>query len=41
MADYDHELEFGFFLDPGTDNPARTLEIARKSVSPGVALMLL
>lgn len=28
MADYGHELQFGFFLDPGTDNPARTIEIA-------------
>lgn len=29
MADYGHELEFGFFLDPATGNPARTLELAR------------
>lgn len=29
MADYGHELEFGFFLDPSTDNPARTIEIAQ------------
>jgi alkanesulfonate monooxygenase SsuD/methylene tetrahydromethanopterin reductase-like flavin-dependent oxidoreductase (luciferase family) len=29
MADYGHELEFGFFLDPSTGNPARTLEIAQ------------
>jgi alkanesulfonate monooxygenase SsuD/methylene tetrahydromethanopterin reductase-like flavin-dependent oxidoreductase (luciferase family) len=29
MTDYGHELEFGFFLDPSTSDPARTLEIAR------------
>lgn len=29
MADYGHDLEFGFFLDPSTGNPDRTLEIAR------------
>jgi alkanesulfonate monooxygenase SsuD/methylene tetrahydromethanopterin reductase-like flavin-dependent oxidoreductase (luciferase family) len=29
MADYGHDLQFGFFLDPSTGNPARTLEIAR------------
>ena len=29
MADYGHELEFGFFLDPGTADPARTIEIAQ------------
>ena len=29
MADYGHALEFGFFLDPATGDPARTLEIAR------------
>jgi alkanesulfonate monooxygenase SsuD/methylene tetrahydromethanopterin reductase-like flavin-dependent oxidoreductase (luciferase family) len=28
MADYGHDLQFGFFLDPGTDDPARTIEIA-------------
>lgn len=29
MADYGHDLQFGFFLDPSTGNPERTLEIAR------------
>jgi len=29
MADYGHALEFGFFLDPGTGHPERTLEVAR------------
>lgn len=29
MADYGHDLEFGFFLDPSAGDPARTLEIAR------------
>lgn len=29
MPDYGHELQFGFFLDPSSGNPARTLEIAR------------
>jgi alkanesulfonate monooxygenase SsuD/methylene tetrahydromethanopterin reductase-like flavin-dependent oxidoreductase (luciferase family) len=29
MADYGHDLQFGFFLDPATGDPARTLEIAR------------
>ncbi|HLI50351.1 MAG TPA: LLM class flavin-dependent oxidoreductase, partial [Thermomicrobiaceae bacterium] len=29
MADYGHDLQFGFFLDPSTSNPERTLEIAR------------
>jgi alkanesulfonate monooxygenase SsuD/methylene tetrahydromethanopterin reductase-like flavin-dependent oxidoreductase (luciferase family) len=29
MADYGHDLQFGFFLDPATDDPARTLEVAR------------
>jgi alkanesulfonate monooxygenase SsuD/methylene tetrahydromethanopterin reductase-like flavin-dependent oxidoreductase (luciferase family) len=29
MADYGHDLQFGFFLDPATGNPERTLEIAR------------
>ncbi|HET8524491.1 MAG TPA: LLM class flavin-dependent oxidoreductase [Thermomicrobiales bacterium] len=29
MADYGHDLQFGFFLDPSTGNPARTLEIAQ------------
>lgn len=28
MADYGHDLQFGFFLDPSTSDPARTLEIA-------------
>src|SRR5687768_2176933 len=28
MPDYGHELQFGFFLDPATGDPARTLEIA-------------
>jgi alkanesulfonate monooxygenase SsuD/methylene tetrahydromethanopterin reductase-like flavin-dependent oxidoreductase (luciferase family) len=28
LADYGHELQFGFFLDPATGNPTRTLEIA-------------
>src|SRR3954452_2727250 len=28
MADYGHDLQFGFFLDPATDNPVRTIEIA-------------
>ncbi|MDP9362850.1 MAG: LLM class flavin-dependent oxidoreductase [Chloroflexota bacterium] len=29
MPDYGHDLQFGFFLDPATDAPERTLEIAR------------
>src|SRR5688572_9539346 len=29
MADYGHDLQFGFFLDPSTGNPERTVEIAR------------
>src|SRR3712207_8346830 len=29
MADYGHPLQFGFFLDPSTGNPDRTVEIAR------------
>ena len=29
MPDYGHDLQFGFFLDPSTGDPARTLEIAR------------
>jgi alkanesulfonate monooxygenase SsuD/methylene tetrahydromethanopterin reductase-like flavin-dependent oxidoreductase (luciferase family) len=28
MADYGHDLQFGFFLDPSTSDPARTIEIA-------------
>ena len=28
MADYGHDLQFGFFLDPATGTPARTAEIA-------------
>ncbi len=28
MADYGHELQFGFFLDPATGHPERTVEIA-------------
>ena len=29
MPDYSHDLQFGFFLDPATGNPARTVEIAQ------------
>src|SRR5918999_178923 len=29
MPDYGHDLQFGFFLDPATGNPERTIEIAR------------
>ena len=29
MTDYGHDLEFGFFLDPSTGDPARTVAIAR------------
>lgn len=29
MPDYGHELQFGFFLDPSSDDPARTIETAR------------
>jgi alkanesulfonate monooxygenase SsuD/methylene tetrahydromethanopterin reductase-like flavin-dependent oxidoreductase (luciferase family) len=29
MADYGHDLRFGFFLDPSTGDPGRTVEIAR------------
>src|SRR5215207_179489 len=29
MPDYGHDLQFGFFLDPTTGNPGRTVEIAR------------
>jgi alkanesulfonate monooxygenase SsuD/methylene tetrahydromethanopterin reductase-like flavin-dependent oxidoreductase (luciferase family) len=28
MSDYGHDLQFGFFLDPATGHPERTLEIA-------------
>ncbi len=28
MPDYGHDLQFGFFLDPASDDPPRTLEIA-------------
>ena len=28
MPDYGHDLQFGFFLDPATGNPERTVEIA-------------
>ena len=28
MPDYGHELQFGFFLDPASSDPARTIEIA-------------
>ena len=28
MADYGHDFQFGFFLDPSTGNPERTVEIA-------------
>jgi len=29
MADYGHDVQFGFFLDPTIGNPDRTLEVAR------------
>ena len=29
MPDYGHDLQFGFFLDPTTGTPERTIEIAR------------
>jgi alkanesulfonate monooxygenase SsuD/methylene tetrahydromethanopterin reductase-like flavin-dependent oxidoreductase (luciferase family) len=29
MPDYGHDIQFGFFLDPSSGDPARTLEIAR------------
>ena len=29
MVDYGHDLQFGFFLDPSTGHPERTVEIAR------------
>src|SRR5262245_45637650 len=29
MPDYGHDLQFGFFLDPSTGDPRRTLEIAQ------------
>ena len=29
MADYGHDLQFGFFLDPSIGNPGRTLEVAQ------------
>ncbi len=29
MADYGHDVQFGFFLDPSTGHPERTLEVAR------------
>jgi alkanesulfonate monooxygenase SsuD/methylene tetrahydromethanopterin reductase-like flavin-dependent oxidoreductase (luciferase family) len=28
MPDYGHDLQFGFFLDPATGDPARTVEVA-------------
>lgn len=30
MADYGHDLEFGYFLDPGSREPERTLETAQR-----------
>ena len=29
MPDYGHDLQFGFFLDPSSGDPARTIEVAR------------
>jgi alkanesulfonate monooxygenase SsuD/methylene tetrahydromethanopterin reductase-like flavin-dependent oxidoreductase (luciferase family) len=29
MADYGHDVQFGFFLDPSIGNPDRTLEVAQ------------
>lgn len=29
MPDYGHDLQFGFFLDPASGDPARTIEIAQ------------
>src|SRR5215216_1558305 len=29
MPDYGHDLQFGFFLDPATGDPSRTVEIAQ------------
>ena len=29
MVDYGHDLQYGFFLDPSTGHPERTVEIAR------------
>jgi|SRR5579884_2396703 len=29
MPDYGHDLQFGFFLDPSTSDPDRTIELAR------------
>lgn len=28
-VDYGHDLQFGYFLDPSTGDPARTVELAR------------
>ncbi len=39
MADYGHNLEFGYFLDPGSREPERTLDIAQRVDALGYDLI--
>jgi alkanesulfonate monooxygenase SsuD/methylene tetrahydromethanopterin reductase-like flavin-dependent oxidoreductase (luciferase family) len=39
MADYGHDLRFGFFLDPGSREPDRTLAVARQLDALGFDLI--
>jgi len=39
MADYGRDLQFGFFLDPSTGDPARTTETARRLDALGYDLI--
>ncbi|MBA3378711.1 MAG: LLM class flavin-dependent oxidoreductase [Chloroflexia bacterium] len=39
MADYGHDLEFGYFLDPGSREPERTLDIAQRVDALGYDLI--
>jgi alkanesulfonate monooxygenase SsuD/methylene tetrahydromethanopterin reductase-like flavin-dependent oxidoreductase (luciferase family) len=39
MADYGHDLEFGYFLDPGAREPERTLDIAQRVDALGYDLI--
>ena len=39
MTDYGHNLEFGYFLDPGSREPERTLDIAQRVDALGYDLI--
>jgi alkanesulfonate monooxygenase SsuD/methylene tetrahydromethanopterin reductase-like flavin-dependent oxidoreductase (luciferase family) len=39
MTDYGHDLEFGYFLDPGSREPERTLDIAQRVDALGYDLI--